>query len=75
MFLLKSSPVFRPLKTFRRGLWERSKHLLPTFMASAIGVSHSIGGGLLVSQWEDRVAMMGTRRHGNDCASHWYWPD
>ena len=38
-------------------LWDTSKHLSPIFMASAIGVALSIGAGLLVSQWEDRVGI------------------
>jgi diguanylate cyclase (GGDEF)-like protein len=47
------------LRTFamsERKLWDTSRHFLPMFMASVIGTALSIGGGLLVSQWEDRVA-------------------
>ena len=35
----------------------QSKHFLPMFMAAVIGAALSIGGGLFVSQWEDRVAI------------------
>jgi len=57
MFFLRLPAVSRPPKMSGRGLWGLSKHFLPVFMASAIGVALSIGGGLLVSQWEDRVAI------------------
>src|SRR6202163_4532349 len=55
MFFLPA--VSRPPKMSGRGLWGLSEYFLPVFMASAIGVALSIGGGLLVSQWEDRVAI------------------
>ena len=57
MFFLKLPTAFRPPEMSRTELWEQSKHFLPTLMASAIGVVLSMGGGLLVSQWEDRVAI------------------
>ena len=57
MFLLELPAVFRPPKMFGRELWGQSKHFLPMLTASAIGVALSIGGGLFVSQWEDRVAI------------------
>jgi diguanylate cyclase (GGDEF)-like protein len=40
-----------------RKLWDAAEHFLPMFMASAIGAALSIGGALLVSQWEDRVGI------------------
>src|ERR1700724_4659937 len=57
MFFLKLPAVFRPPKMSGRELWGQSKNFLPMLTASAIGVALSIGGGLLVSQWEDRVAI------------------
>ena len=57
MFFRKLPTVFRPPKMSGRELWGQSKHFLPMLTASAIGVALSIGGGLLVSQWEDRVAI------------------
>jgi len=57
MFFLKLPAVFRPPEMSGTELWGQSKHFLPMLMASAIGVALSIGGGLLVSQWEDRVAI------------------
>src|SRR6202045_239516 len=57
MFFRKLPTVFQAPKMSGRELWGQSKHLLPMLMASAIGVALSIGGGLLVSQWEDRVAI------------------
>src|ERR1700724_2498082 len=57
MFFLKLPAVFRPPKMSGRELWGQSKPFLPMLMASVIGVALSIGGGLLVSQWEDRVAI------------------
>src|ERR1700722_7596089 len=57
MFFLKLPAVFRPPEMSRTELWGQSKHFLPMLMASANGVALSIGGGLLVSQWEDRVAI------------------
>src|ERR1700730_1758884 len=57
MLLLRLPAVSRPPNISGRGLWGLSKHLLPVFLASAIGVALSIGGALLVSQWEDRVAI------------------
>jgi diguanylate cyclase (GGDEF)-like protein len=57
MFFFKLPTVFRPPELSGRELWARSKRFLPMFMASAIGVALSIGGGLLVSQWENRVAI------------------
>src|ERR1700719_4603327 len=57
MFFLKLPAVFQAPKMSGRELWGQSRHFLPVFMASAIGVALSIGGGLLVSQWEDRVAI------------------
>ena len=38
-------------------LWDAAKHFLPTFMASAVGAALSVGGALLVSQWENRVGI------------------
>src|SRR6202140_3679620 len=57
MFFLKLPAVFRPPEMSRTELWGQSKPFLPMLMASAIGVALSIGGGLLVSQWENRVAI------------------
>jgi CHASE1-domain containing sensor protein len=57
MFFLKLPAVFRPPEMSGTELWGQSKHFLPMLMASVIGVALSIGGGLLVSQWEDRVAI------------------
>src|SRR6202521_1746971 len=57
MFFLKLPAVFRPPEKSGRELCGQSKHFLPMFMASAIGAALSIGGGLLVSQWEDRVGI------------------
>src|ERR1700681_4672467 len=57
MFFLKLPAVFRPPEMSGTELWGQSKHLLPMLMAAAIGVALSIGGGLLVSQWEDRVGI------------------
>jgi diguanylate cyclase (GGDEF)-like protein len=57
MFFLVLPAVFRPPEMSGRELWGRSKHFLPMFIASAIGAALSIGGGLLVSQWEDRVGI------------------
>jgi diguanylate cyclase (GGDEF)-like protein len=57
MSFLKLLAVLRPPEMSGRELWHQSKHFLPMFMASAIGAALSIGGGLLVSQWEDRVGI------------------
>src|ERR1700692_726549 len=57
MFFLKLPAVFRPSEMSGTELWGQSKHFLPMFVASAIGAALSIGGGLLVSQWEDRVGI------------------
>jgi diguanylate cyclase (GGDEF)-like protein len=57
MFFLKWPAVFRPPEMSGKELWDQSKHFLPLFIASAIGAALSIGGGLLVSQWEDRVGI------------------
>src|ERR1700722_7793255 len=57
MFFLKLPAVFRPPEMSGRESWGQSKHFLPMFIASAIGAALSIGGGLLVSQWEDRVGI------------------
>jgi diguanylate cyclase (GGDEF)-like protein len=57
MLFLRLPAVSRPPNMSGRGLWGLSKHFLPVFMASAIGVALSIGSGLLVSQWEDRLAI------------------
>src|SRR6202030_1622940 len=57
MLFLKLRAVFRPPETSGRELRGRSRHFLQIFMASAIGAALSISGGLLVSQWEDRVAI------------------
>src|SRR6202790_2559149 len=57
MFFLKLPAVFRHPKMSGRELWGQSKHFLPMLTACTIGVALSIGGGLLVSQWEDRVAI------------------
>jgi diguanylate cyclase (GGDEF)-like protein len=51
----KSPAFFRTLEMSGKKLWETSRHFLPMVVASAIGMGLSIGGGLLVSQWEDRV--------------------
>src|ERR1700719_3066422 len=57
IFCLKSLAVSRTKEMSGKKLWDTSKHFLPMFMASAIGGALSIGGGLLVSQWEDRVGI------------------
>src|SRR3984893_9939414 len=57
MFFLKLPAVFRTPEMSGRELWGQSKHFLPMFIASAIGAALSIGSGLLVSQWEDRVGI------------------
>src|ERR1700730_7639998 len=49
--------VTQILKILGRNLWQRRRHFLPPLMAAVIGVALSIGGGLLVSQWEDRVGI------------------
>src|ERR1700720_904 len=54
---LKSLAVSRTKEMSGKKLWDTSKHFLPMFMASAIGAALSIGAGLLVSQWEDRVGI------------------
>jgi diguanylate cyclase (GGDEF)-like protein len=56
MLFLKLPKVFRPPKMSGE-LWAQSKHFLPMLTASTIGLALSIGGGLFVSQWEDRVAI------------------
>src|SRR5205807_1584825 len=56
VFSLKSLAVSRTTAMSGRKLWNTSTHFLPMFMASVIGTALSIGSGLLVSQWEDRVA-------------------
>jgi diguanylate cyclase (GGDEF)-like protein len=53
----KSAAFFRSPEMSARELWDTSKHLLPMFVASAIGVALSVGAWLLVSQWEDRVGI------------------
>jgi diguanylate cyclase (GGDEF)-like protein len=57
IFYLKSLAVFRTKEMSARKLWDTSRHFLPMFIPSAIGVALSIGAGLLVSQWEDRVGI------------------
>jgi diguanylate cyclase (GGDEF)-like protein len=57
MFFLRLPAVFRHPEISGRELWDHSKHFLPMFMAAVIGAALSIGGGLFVSQWEDRVAI------------------
>jgi diguanylate cyclase (GGDEF)-like protein len=57
IFYLKSLAVTRTKEMSIRKLWDTSKQFLPIFMASAIGAALSIGAGLLVSQWEDRVGI------------------
>src|ERR1700730_11968421 len=57
MFFLRLPAVFRHPEISGRELWDHSKHFLPMFMAAVIGAALSIGGGLFVSQWEDRVAV------------------
>src|SRR3984893_2564033 len=58
IFCFKSLAVSRTKEMSGKKLWDTSKHFLPMVMASTIGAALSIGAGLLVSQWEDRV---GTR--------------
>src|SRR6202140_5379073 len=53
----KPPVFFRTSEMFGRKLWDASKHFLPMFTASAIGVALSIGAALIVSQWEDRVGI------------------
>lgn len=53
----KPPAFFRTSEMFGRKLWDASKHFLPMFTASAIGVALSIGAALIVSQWEDRVGI------------------
>ena len=57
IFRLKSLAKSRTKEMSGRSLWDTSKHFLPIFVASVIGAALSIGGGLLVSQWEDRVGV------------------
>src|ERR1700682_3398326 len=57
IFRLKSLAVSRTKEMSGRKLWATSKHFLPMVIASAIGVALSIGAGLLVSQWEDRIGI------------------
>src|ERR1700682_1885944 len=58
MRILGLCGVFRlkPPALFRKP-WHRRRHFLPPFMAAVIGVTLSIGAGLLVWQWEDRVGI------------------
>src|SRR5579863_9458467 len=56
LFRLKPPAVSRSQKISGWKLWHR-KHFLPPFMAALIGVTLSIGAGLLVAQWEDRVGI------------------
>jgi diguanylate cyclase len=57
VFRLKPPAVSRSQKISGRKLWHWRKHFLPPFMAALIGVTLSIGAGLLVAQWEDRVGI------------------
>jgi CHASE1-domain containing sensor protein len=53
----KPAAFFRTPEMSGRKLWDTSRHFLPMLIASATGVALSIGAGLLVSQWEDRVGV------------------
>jgi diguanylate cyclase (GGDEF)-like protein len=57
IFWLKSLAASRTKEMSGRKLWDSAKPFLPIFMASAIGAALSIGGALLVSQWENRVGI------------------
>jgi hypothetical protein len=57
IFHWKPPAFFRSPEMFGRKLRDTSRHFLPLFMASAIGVALSIGAGLRVSQWEDRIGI------------------
>src|SRR5580704_10350439 len=57
IFRLKSLAVSRTKEMFGREGCDTSKHFLPMLMASVIGAALSVGAGLLVSRWEDRVGI------------------
>jgi CHASE1-domain containing sensor protein len=56
MSYLKSTAVFRIPEMSARGLWRQRRHLLPTLMAAAIGMTLSTAAWFVVSLWETRHA-------------------
>src|SRR6202043_3059032 len=56
-FRLKPPAVLLTPEISTRKLWHRGRIFFPPFLAAVIGVIFSIGAGLLVSQWEDRVGI------------------
>src|SRR3984893_7686705 len=57
VFRLKPPAVLLTPEISTRKLWHRVRISFPPFLAAVIGVIFSIGAGLLVSQWEDRVGI------------------
>jgi diguanylate cyclase len=58
VFRLKPPALFRRAEISGWKLWPRRRHFLPPpFIAAVIGITLSIGAGLFVSQWEDRVGI------------------
>src|SRR3984957_20682083 len=54
VFRMKPPAVFRIREISGRKLWQQRRPFLPPVTAAVVGVTLSIGAGLLVSQREDR---------------------